>query len=222
MRVAATAWVFVLPTLALGSLLGVFLSWWWLAVAILFCVGFLFFFRDPRRSYDGPEEIALAPADGVITRVETAEDPAYPGGSCRRVVTFLSVFDVHVQRCPTEGTVTGTSRRDGRKVAAFRDDAGEVNASALTLLRRREGDVVGVRQVVGLVARRILGYLADEQRVERGQRLGLICFGSRVDLLVPLSYEILVAPGDRVAGGLTPMAMPTDPSSPPPADGAGS
>ena len=96
----------------------------------------------------------------------------------------------------------------GRKVAAFRGDAGEVNESHTTVIERDNGDRIGIRQIVGLMARRVVCYLGDGQQVARGEHLGIIKFGSRVDLLVPESYEIVVKPGDRVQNGATPMARP--------------
>jgi len=124
------------------------------------------------------------------------------------VVTFLSVFDVHVQRAPTTGEVVASHRRPGEKLAAYRPAAGERNEQHLTVLRRADGTMVGVRQIAGLVARRVVGYLREGNHVERGQLLGVIKFGSRVDLIVPENYEVLVRPGDRVRNGETPMARP--------------
>jgi phosphatidylserine decarboxylase len=93
-------------------------------------------------------------------------------------------------------------------VAAFREDAGDVNEKHLTVIRRGNGDFVGVRQIAGLLARRVVCYLKEGDRVHRGQALGLIKFSSRVDLLVPESYQVLVKKGDRVKNGATPMALP--------------
>jgi phosphatidylserine decarboxylase len=143
-----------------------------------------------------------------VLAVDEVEDPAVGPGKYRRVVTFLNVFDVHVQRVPGPGEILKSELQPGKKVAAYRADAGDVNEQQVTVLRRPNGDVVGVRQIAGLVARRVVGYLRAGDRVERGRLLGVIKFGSRVDLLVPPSYEILVRPGDRVRNGETPMARP--------------
>ena len=117
MKIAKEAWPFVLPTLALALVAGLLESWLVCALLLLLTVGFLFFFRDPSRSWDGPEEIVLSAADGVVTAIEPYED-AEVGGERLRIVTFLSVFNVHVQRCPVEGEVVHSSFRSGRKVAA--------------------------------------------------------------------------------------------------------
>ena len=105
-----------------------------------------------------------------------------------------------------------SAAKPGRRVAAFRHDAGEVNAGRLTVLEDGGGDRVGVRQIVGLLARRIVCYFRVGQWVRRGETLGLIKFGSRVDLLVPRRYDVLVEPGARLRGGTTPVARRAAPS----------
>jgi phosphatidylserine decarboxylase len=155
--------------------------------------------------------VVLAPAWGKVLRVEEARDPAVSPEPLHRIVTFLSVFDVHLQRAPISGKVVLSAEEPGRRVAAFRHDAGDVNAGRLTVLEDSDGDRVGVRQIVGLLARRIVCYFRPGQCVDRGQTLGLIKFGSRVDLLVPRTYEVLTQPGARLRGGTTPVARPSRP-----------
>ncbi len=207
---------FVLPFAILS--LGLF-AWqqpiWGLIVALL-GVAVLLFFRDPRRSFTGPDDTLVAPADGLVTRVDSLEDAALGPGRHQRVVTFLSVFDVHVQRVPTSGKIVSSGRTPGRKVAAFRHDADEVNESNLTVIERAQGDRIAIRQIAGLLARRVVCYLQTGQSVGRGEHLGIIKFGSRVDLLVPAHYEILVKKGDRLRNGETPVARQSalSPSAP--------
>jgi phosphatidylserine decarboxylase len=211
MKFATEGWPFVLPfALAAGVLLVLGHPGW--AVG-LFVVGLLIllFFRDPRREYSeaagtGDGGVVLAAADGLITRIDEIEDPEIGPGRHQRIVTFLSVFDVHVQKTPAAGEVIASRYAAGRKVAAFREDAGEVNEKHLTVFKRENGDLVGVRQIAGLLARRVVCYLQEGDRVRRAQPMGLIKFGSRVDLLVPAGYRLLVKKGDRVKNGLTPMA----------------
>lgn len=208
MTFAKEAWPFVLPFGALAVLLFL-LGYPGYGIAAL-VVGFviLLFFRNPTRRYDGDVETILSPGDGVITRVDVIEDPEVGPGRHHRIVTFLSVFNVHVQRVPAAGDVTLSRYAAGRKVAAFREDAGDVNEKHLTVIRRANGDLVGVRQIAGLLARRVVCYLKEGERVQRGQLMGVIKFGSRVDVLVPESYKVLVQKGDRVRDGLTPLAAP--------------
>ena len=208
MKFAKEAWVFVLPFLFLAGLLFFFGRPGWATASLV--VGFLvlLFFRDPKRSYEGDAGYVLAPADGLITRIDTIEDAEIGPGRYHRIVTFLSVFDIHVQRVPVAGEVVASRYSRGRKVAAFREDAGDVNEKHLTVIRRPHGDLVGVRQIAGLLARRVVGYLKEGDQVHRGQSMGLIKFSSRVDLLVPESYRVLVKKGDRLKNGATPVAIP--------------
>jgi phosphatidylserine decarboxylase len=208
MRFAREAWPFVLPFWILAAALAAFAHPIWAIAA--FAVGFLvlLFFRDPAARYAGNDaETILAPAFGLVTTVDQIEEPGIGPGRYQRVVTFLSVFDVHLQRAPLAGEVVSSTYRPGKYVAAWHAEADRLNAGHLSVLRRPNGDLVGVRQVVGLVARRIVCYLREGQRLERGETIGLIKFGSRVDLLLPVDgYEVLVRKGDRVRGGITPMA----------------
>lgn len=208
MTFAKEAWPFVLPFVFVAAVL-FFLGYpgWGIAALV---AGFLIllFFRDPTRSYAGETGVVLAPADGLITRVDTIEDPQIGPGRYHRIVTFLSVFDVHVQKAPAAGEVVSSLYAVGKKVAAFREDAGDVNEKHLTVIRRQNGDNIGVRQIAGLLARRVVCYLKEGDHVHRGQPMGLIKFSSRVDLLVPESYKVMVKKGDRVKNGLTPAALP--------------
>jgi phosphatidylserine decarboxylase len=208
MKFAKEGWPFVLPFLFLAGLLLILGRPGWGAAALAAGLLVLLFFRDPKRAYEGGAGVVRAPADGLVTRVDTAEDAEIGPGRFHRVVTFLSVFDVHVQRVPAAGEVIASRYARGRKVAAFREDAGEVNEKHLTVIRRPDGDRVGVRQIAGLLARRVVCYLKEGDRVHRGQPMGLIKFSSRVDLLVPESYQVLVKKGDRVKNGETPVARP--------------
>jgi phosphatidylserine decarboxylase len=208
MSFARESWPFVAPFALLAALAAVAGSPAWAAAAAVAGLAVLAFFRDPARRFEGEPEVVLAPAAGLVTAVDSAIDPELGAAPCRRVVTFLSVFDVHVQKVPASGEVVASRYSAGRKVAAFRANAGEVNEQHLTVIRRAGGDLIGVRQIAGLLARRVVCYLAVGDRVERGQPLGLIKFGSRVDLLVPASYRLLVKKGDRLRNGATPVAAP--------------
>jgi phosphatidylserine decarboxylase len=208
MTFAKEAWPFVLPFVIAAAVLYWFDRPGWAIAALVIGLLVLLFFRDPSRRYDGDVGVVLAPADGLITRVDSLTDPEIGPGRYHRIVTFLSVFDVHVQKAPAAGEVIASRYAPGKKVAAFREDAGEVNEKHLTVIRRQNGDTLGVRQIAGLLARRVVCYLKEGHQVHRGQPMGLIKFGSRVDLLVPESYQVLVKKGDRVKNGATPMAAP--------------
>jgi phosphatidylserine decarboxylase len=206
-RFAREAWPFVLPFAAVAVILLVLGRPAWALGALLVAFAVLLFFRDPKRTPAGGPATVLAAADGLITRVDRIEDPAVGPGTFQRIVTFLSVFDVHVQKTPVAGRVVASSYSPGRKVAAFRENAGEVNEQHLTVFEQPNGERVGVRQIAGLLARRVVCYLDEQDTVERAQPMGLIKFGSRVDVLVPEGYRVSVSKGDRVKNGATVVAL---------------
>lgn len=178
--------------------------------AILAVLGFgvLLFFRDPKRSPPADPRAILAPADGLVTRIDRISDPKVGPGEFERIVTFLSVFDVHVQKVPTDGRVIYAGLTPGKKEAAFKPDVDHVNEYFLSVVERANGDRVGIRQIAGLLARRVVCYLNAGDSVGRSQALGVIKFGSRVDLLVPAGYSVQVQKGDRVKNGETILALP--------------
>lgn len=211
MRIAAEALPFVLPVAGLALVLTAAAHWLaGLAIGLLSLVVALFF-RIPRRLEPSDPRVVVAPANGRVLLVDEVEDPELGAGTWRRIVTFLSVLDVHVQRAPVGGEVIHTALRPGRKIAAFRPAAGEVNESRLLVLRADGGDLVGVRQIAGLLARRTVGYRSPGERVARGELIGLIKFGSRVDLLLPRSYALAVRPGERLREGETVVARSASP-----------
>ena len=206
MRFAKEAWPFVLPPAIAAAAMAVAGYRGWAVALLLVSTALLLFFRDPRCRPAGDEADILAPAFGKVLRIDEVVDAEVSPEPMTRIVTFLSVFDVHVQRSPSSGTVLESSLRSGRRVAAFRGDAGELNEQHLSVVRRSDGDLVAVRQIVGLLARRIVCYLKPGDEVLRGRTMGLIKFGSRVDLLLPASYRVQVAAGDRLRGGETVVA----------------
>ena len=165
----------------------------------------LWFFRDPERTISTEEGLVVAPGDGRIVRVEDVHEPTWLGGACRKISIFLTIFDVHVQRAPVAGRVEHLEYRPGKYMMAWRDKASEDNEQASIGLSTPEGRVL-VRQIAGLIARRIVTYPVEGQDVARGERIGIIRFGSRVDLFFPLAWEVTCAVGDRAVGGITVLA----------------
>jgi phosphatidylserine decarboxylase len=171
-----------------------------------------YFFRDPEREGPSGEGVVISPGDGKIIDIREVEEPTFIGGACRRITIFLSVFNVHVQRAPVSGDVTHREYRPGEYAVAWHPKASEKNEqSSLGLIAR--GDRVLVRQIAGLIARRIVTYPEQGERVERGDRIGLIRFGSRVDLFIPLDWALDCAVGDKVAGGSTVLARTDQPGA---------
>jgi len=173
----------------------------------------LYFFRDPERTAPPGEDVVVSPADGRVMSVGPVAGEGFMGGTATRVTIFLSVFNVHVQRAPVAGSVGHYSYRAGRYLAAWREEASSSNERASLGIETGGGPVL-VRQIAGLVARRIVTYPREGDRVARGDRIGLIRFGSRVDLFLPPDWPVTIAPGDVVRGGETPVAR-MDPSEEP-------
>ena len=205
---------FVAPLGVAAIVLLVFHSPIWAGVLAGVALLVLLFFRIPARRADPRNEHVLSPANGRVLRVDRSPGLLRDDGEVQRIVTFLSVFNVHVQRAPVAGEVVESRFTPGRKVAAFKAEAGRVNENHLTVLRRGNGDLIGIRQIAGLVARRVVCHLLVGERVGKGQLMGLIKFGSRVDLMLPEHYEILVQPGDRLREGDTVVARDRSESGP--------
>jgi phosphatidylserine decarboxylase len=208
MTFAREAWPFVLPFIVAAVVAAMVALYWPALVLLLTGLLALAFFRIPKRTFEGNPAILVAPANGRVTSIDSVEDPEIGPGRMHRIVTFLSVFDVHVQRAPASGTILSKTYRKGRKIAAFRPEAGEVNESCTTVFEIESERTIAVRQLAGLVARRVVGYVEEGDSLTRGDLIGVIKFGSRVDLFVPADYSILVRVGQRVTEGLTPVASP--------------
>ena len=170
---------------------------WLLALPIVLAIFFLWFFRDPSRKVpDGPGLI-VSPGDGKVEELEWIE---FPEGGRLRVTIFLNVFDVHVNRVPVGGVVTLSEHREGQFMNAMKPESAIHNEQTLITIDAG-GYTVSFKQIAGLLARRIVNNLKVGDRVERGQRMGLIKFGSRVDVLMPAETDPRVKVGDRVKGG---------------------
>ncbi len=163
------------------------------------------FFRDPERHIPRDPLLVVSPADGRVMSVGPVADEDFMGRTATRVTIFLNIFNVHVQRAPLGGRIAHYEYRPGTFVAAWREDAGRVNERATLGIETDAGPLL-VRQIAGLVARRIATYPREGDTVARGDRIGLIRFGSRVDLFLPADWPVTVEPGDKVRGGETPVA----------------
>ena len=161
------------------------------------------FFRDPERAPAGDEKTILSPADGTVLSIAAA--PEAPPGAARRISIFMSVFNCHVNRAPVSGEVSAYEYVSGRTAAAFLEKASTENEqNRITLASERGG--VTFKQIAGALARRIVFYPRVGERLWRGQRIGMIRLGSRVDLFLPDDAEVLVARGDKVKAGRTAIA----------------
>ncbi len=188
---------FGLPPLALGAL--AFLFRWTIAGAILVCVGaFVFyFFRDPERVIPDVPGAIVAPADGRIVVVTDEHNARRPG---KRISIFLAIWNVHVNRSPAAGTITNLQYCPGKFSAAMRESASAGNEQNVITLATDSGEIT-FKQIAGFIARRVVCWKKAGDRVARGERIGLVRFGSRADLWLPRDSELLVKVGDHVKGG---------------------
>jgi phosphatidylserine decarboxylase len=174
-----------------------------LALPLVLAAFFLWFFRDPERVIPSGEGVIVSPADGLVTDTEWIETTS---GSRQRVSIFLNVFDVHVNRTPVAGTVKLVEFRKGEFLNAMKAESVLNNEQTLIVIDAG-GYEVGFKQIAGLLARRIVCNLKTGDRVERGQRMGLIKFGSRTDILLPSEAALKVKVGTRVLGGSSVLAV---------------
>mgnify|MGYP001499734556 CR=1 FL=1 len=196
---AKDGFIFILPLLIITVLMFL-ISFYW-ATAI-FGLGFLFvtwFFRDPERRIPNEPNVIVSPADGKITEIVTENEPIN-GRLCKRVTIFLSVFNVHVNRVPIEGTIEDIRYNSGKFLAAFNPKASMDNEQNLILINNGRTHIF-VKQIAGLIARRIVCWPKKGDHYESGQRYGLIRFGSRVDILLPENTKLSITCGDKVSGG---------------------
>jgi phosphatidylserine decarboxylase len=202
-KIDAAAWPFV----AAAAIPAVAAAWWSGPVALALLVvplAVALFFRDPARRVPADPSLVLSPADGVVMHAGPARPDETPAGTWQQVTIFLSVLDVHINRTPLSGRVLSVAYVPGSFRAAFRADAHRNEHSEIWL--DHDGVVIVVRQVVGLLARRVVCRVAVGQALAAGERIGLMKFGSRMDVFVPVTAALAVARGDRVRGGETVLA----------------
>ena len=198
--------------LAIAAAVTLFLFWFWppLAwVAVLITAWIAYFFRDPPRVTPLREGLVVAPGDGRVSAIERVKPPAELGFGDTprvRVSIFLSVFDVHINRTPVAGRVARLIYTPGSFLNASLDKASEENERRALVITRADGTEVGVVQIAGLIARRIVTFAKEGDTVGAGERFGLIRFGSRVDVYLPPGHGTLVAVGQRAIGGETVLA----------------
>lgn len=186
----------------IGSILlgltGVLVFLWALFVAFTF-----YFFRDPDAAVPTDKNLVLAPGHGKVDTIDTTVEKDFMGGECQRISIFLSVFDVHVQNSPVTGRVDYFKHSPGQYLNAMRADCADFNENVLIGIVSAEpmGTKVGVRLIAGLIARRIVPFVAQNEIIQRGERISLIQFGSRVNVYLPKEAKIKVKLGDRVVGG---------------------
>jgi phosphatidylserine decarboxylase len=184
------------------------LTWVLLAIWVLFVAFTFYFFRDPDPLTPSGANLVIAPGHGKVDTIDTTTENEFMGGECQRISIFLSVFDVHVQNAPVTGRIAYFKHTPGEYLNAMRADCADFNENILIGIESIEptGAKVGVRLIAGLIARRIVPWISQNDPVLRGERISLIQFGSRVNVYLPKSAKIKIQLGSRVVGGQTVLA----------------
>ena len=195
----------ILAVLVAAWIACLFLLPWGAIVVGILILYTLYFFRDPQREIPTDPALIVSPADGLIVGVEEVIEAEFSKESRKRISIFLSIFDVHLNRSPIAGEVIHSDHKPGLFLDARNPDSSRLNETRSWFIQG-DGLAVVVRQITGAIARRIVAWSQVGDRVARGEKFGMIRFGSRTELFVPLDAEILVKKGDRVRGGATPVA----------------
>jgi phosphatidylserine decarboxylase len=206
MRIDPAGLPFIGGALALALILGWAVTWLLLWPFLLLGAFFLFFFRDPERRVSSRDEEVLSPADGRVLVAGEAVAAARPEGAWQQISIFLSPLDVHVNRVPVSGRVTRVSYQRGTFLPAYHQDAAATNERSEIWIDHR-GQMVVARQIVGILARRVVCRVKSGTDVRAGDRYGIMKFGSRMDVFLPPSAQIRVAAGNLVRGGETVIAV---------------
>ena len=183
------------------------LQYWWILIAlwVLFAVFTFYFFRDPDPLVPTAPKVVVSPGHGTVDAIDTVNETEFMGGACQRVSIFLSIIDVHVQSAPLTSRVAYFRQTPGRYLSATRADSAQFNENVLIGLEAGEprGEKIGLRLIAGIIARRIVPWVKENDVIQRGERISLIQFGSRLDVYLPPRAKIKAKLGDRVRGGET-------------------
>ncbi len=202
MRVSKEGLRFILPAAGLAVLFGILGLGFLAFLFFLLACAFTYFFRDPRRVPPPGEHLLVSPADGEVLGVEPVAAPPGLEGPATKVTIFLSLYDVHIARAPFAATVASVGYRPGKFLPAYKPEAGEHNESTTLVLKGGRVDAV-MKMIVGVAARRIKSFVKAGDAVARGEKVGLMFFGSRVELTLPRGAAIKVGLHDKVKAGQT-------------------
>jgi len=180
-----------------------------LVLWVLFSLFTLYFFRDPNPHVPAGANLVVSPGHGTVDVIDTTNESLFMGGECQRISMFLSIFDVHVQNAPVSGKLTFFKYSIGQFLNALKTESAVYNENLLLGFEAAEptGQKVGVRLIAGVIARRIVAYVQESEQINRGERISLIQFGSRVDVYLPANAKIRAKLGDHLVGGETVLAV---------------
>jgi phosphatidylserine decarboxylase len=204
--IAKEGWKLVIPSFALFIVLAFFTRLPLLAsFVLLFCFFCIFFFRNPKRHSDLGPECLISPADGTVSGITTMMEGEFLGMECQRISIFMSPLDVHVNRAPCAGRIVSMVHRAGEFALAFKKNIEQDNERNYILMDR-DGEKILLVQIAGFLARRIIPYVKEGDSLNRGNPLGIIAFGSRVDIYFSKEYESMVQLREKVKAGETMLA----------------
>ena len=196
---------FIIP-LGVITLIAFFAGFTWIAALFLLLTLFVtWFFRNPERAAPENPLLLISPADGKVIGIEEVPSVEHPDRTILKISIFMNIFNVHVNRIPLSGEVCSVRYKPGKFLSADLDKASALNERNTVLIRTEDGREIRVVQIAGLIARRIVCWLKEGMKVTKGERFGLIRFGSRVELFIPLGTMLRVKKGDKVRAGETPI-----------------
>jgi phosphatidylserine decarboxylase len=203
--IAGEGFPFIIPP-AVATLLAFLAGFKGISLVLLGVTLFVvWFFRNPQRNTPNEEGLVISPADGRVIRIEETTSDEKPGQTFQKISIFMNVFNVHVNRIPCSGEVRFVRYREGKFLSANLDKASKLNERNAILLQTSDGREIMTVQIAGLIARRIVCWVKEGMQVKRGERFGLIRFGSRVEVFLPPGSTILVKVGEKVRAGETPI-----------------
>lgn len=196
---------FIIVSLVL-TILAAYFGIIWLAVFLAAITVFILcFFRNPERQFRDEKNLVICPADGKVIKIEDVDVQGTITGRFKKISIFMNVFNVHVNRAPFDGTIERIAYHKGKFLSANLDKASKENERNEIMIRTKDGRAVWVVQIAGLIARRIVCWTSEGAIIKKGERFGLIRFGSRVEVFLPSDSRILVNPDDKVRAGKTPL-----------------
>ena len=204
MKIDKAGWPFIAGALVPAAVLAGTRRYGWATGFGVLGAFFAYFFRDPERIIPTAPGLVVSPADGRVVIAGPSDGRWSPPGQWQQVTIFLSPMDVHMNRTPVGGRVTRIEYRPGKFLPAYKEDASENELNEIWI--DHDGEPVVVRQIVGVLARRVVCRVAEGQSLERGERIGLMKFGSRMDVFLPIRAQLLVQVGQTVVGGETVLA----------------
>lgn len=174
-------------------------------IFLAFLLLIIYFFRDPERVIPQSDELIISPADGHVSGVHEISEDKFINDKANKISIFLSVFDVHITRSPVEGEINFIKCKQGKFLPAFLKEASSDNTSTSVAIESKYGKVF-VKQIAGLIARKIISFVSEKEKLQKGQKLGLIMFGSCTEVILPATAEIIIRKGQKVKAGETVLA----------------